>query len=293
MNYPSASQSSSDAAIREFLLGNLQDGERALVEQRLFEDEEFEARVHIEELALADDYARQRLSAADNERFRTRFLVTDDRYRAFAVSRLLRTRLSTAASPREMEKSKLGSWLDFSQPAWRYAFTVLLLLLVFATVRRVVREPALVRQIIPARILPKPKPIAQQPDEANHPAAVPAPSHADAEPTPPSHELSPQTITFGANNNAEQPSIVSATAVGNGIRMRMVLRENQTGAFDAELLTSKGESVIKADSLRVSDDASIILDIPAGLLKTGDYQIKITPAGQSPNKPVTYYFRVQ
>lgn len=292
MNHPSTSQSSSDA-IRQFLLGNLQDGERALVEQRLFEDEEFEARVRIEELALADDYARQRLSAADNERFRKRFLATDDRYRALAVSRLLQTRLSTAVAPRETEKAKLGSWLDFSQPAWRYAFTVLLLLLVFATVRRVVKEPSLVRQIIPARILPKPKPIAQQPDEANHPAAVPAPSHADAEPTPPSHELRPQEVTFEANNTAAQPSIVPATAVGNGIRMRMVLRDNQTGPFHAELLTSKGESVVKADSLGVSDGASVMLDIPAGLLKPGDYQIRITPTGQEPHEAASYYFRVQ
>lgn len=292
MNHSSTSQSSSDAAIRRFLLCDLQVGERTLVEQRLFEDEEFEARVRLEELAMADDYARQRLSAADNERFRARFLVTEDRYRALAVSRALQTKLSAAVPPVKTETSKLRNWFDFSQPVWRYAFGVLLLLLVFATVRRVVNEPSLVRKIIPTRILPKTKPMAQQPDEANHPAAVPAPSHAAAEPTLPPHELIALTLTLDSNSTAEHPSMVPPTAAANIIRMRLMLPKNQTGPFHVELLTTKGEAVLNADSPGAGDGVSLNFDVPAGLLKAGDYQISVTSAGKEPREAEAYYFRV-
>lgn len=293
MNQAANSHSYSAAAIRRFLLGSLQKEERTLVEQRLFEDEEFAARVRIEELALADDYTSGCLSAADRQRFHQRFLVTDDRYRALAVSRLLQTKFSARVAPRATETSKLGSWFDFRQPAWRYAFTVLLLLLVFATVRRVVKEPSLVEQLIPKRILPKSKSISQQPDEAHHPAAIPAPSHVGVEPTPPAHEFTAQTITLAEDSKADHPSIVPAAAVSKPIEIRIVLPKTQTGSLHAELLTIRGESVFATNLLAAGDGAGVTLNIPAGLLKAGDYQIRLTPTGKEANEAVSYYFRVQ
>lgn len=287
MNYSSTRQSSSDDAIRRFLLDDLQDGERTRVEQRLFEDEEFEARVRLEELAMADDYARKRLSAADNERFRTRFLVTEDRSRALAVSQALQTKLS-AAAPVKTETFKLRNWFDFRQPVWRYAFAALLLLIVFATVWRKVKEPPqLVKELIPKVLRPKSKPLASQPVEANHPDTTSSPDHAAPEPTPPPHS-SLLLINLDQNNSAAQPAVITAAAAANPLRFQ-IASGKQAEAFHVEVLTANGASVFSSEAVK-SNNSELSFELPAGLLKSGEYQTRIS-VGKEP--VTTYYLRVE
>src|SRR4051794_29745717 len=83
------SQTFSDEAVRRFLLGSLGPTEQSRFEHSLFVDEALDQRVRLAELELADDYSANRLSRADRDRFRQRFLLTADREKKLEVSSAL------------------------------------------------------------------------------------------------------------------------------------------------------------------------------------------------------------
>src|SRR6185369_1665268 len=82
-------QEFSDDAVRRFLLGSLSPGEQARFEHSLFVDDALEERVRLAELELSDEYTANRLSRADRDLFRQRFLLTADRERQLRVSQAL------------------------------------------------------------------------------------------------------------------------------------------------------------------------------------------------------------
>src|SRR3982074_1824294 len=141
----------SDETIRRFLLGELSESEQTLFEQHLFADAGLDARVRLAEIDLADDYAFERLSAADRVLFEERFMVTSRRRRELNVSSALRDLFSMSATAAGAEKITVAKrWrhlFGFSRPAWKIAFGVLILLILFGTVLLVVKEPRLTQQI--------------------------------------------------------------------------------------------------------------------------------------------------
>src|SRR5713226_1822889 len=129
----------SDETIRRFLLGELSKSEQPLFERQLFTDAGLDGRVRLAEIDLADDYAFERLNATDRALFEEKYLVTSKRQGALNVSAALRDRFSsnkaTAAWAEEITVAKRWRHLfGFSRPAWKIAFGVLILLILFGTV---------------------------------------------------------------------------------------------------------------------------------------------------------------
>jgi hypothetical protein len=62
-----------------------------------------------------------------------------------------------------------------------------------------------------------------------------------------------------------------------------------------ELLTSSGQSVFTAQSLKPVDPEGrrIEFDVPARVLKAGDYQVRLSVGDGSREGAARYYFRVQ
>src|SRR5258708_39904542 len=83
-------------AIHRFLFGRLSAAEQATLEERLFTDDALEARVRLAEFDLTDDYALERLSAADREAFEEKFLLSAQRKRLPKVSTALPLRFASA-----------------------------------------------------------------------------------------------------------------------------------------------------------------------------------------------------
>ena len=79
------------------------------------------------------------------------------------------------------------------------------------------------------------------------------------------------------------------------MQLQLVLKPDQSGPYQAELLTVEGASVFSIDSLKPNDwGAPIDFNVPAKLLKTGDYLIKLSrDDGGSKESVAAYYFRVQ
>jgi anti-sigma factor RsiW len=290
---PNGSSEFSDDAIRRFLLGQLNATEQSVFEERLFRDDELEARVRLAEIHLADDFAYERLSRPDKERVRQNFLLSADRNQTLAVSQALRHQFDSVARPQAAGAQKFKTLFDFSQPAWRYALAALLLLLVFATVWRGIKEPRLVERIIPKPAVPKPA--TQTPQETHHPASSSSPVHVEQMPAMPAHEAIALSVLLDPKTTSDNPTIVNPPRNGIGVvRFQLRLEKNQPGPYRAELLGANGDSTFSADSLEPQDGLKINFDIPVRELKTGDHQIKLSRVAKAPTERIaTYHFRMQ
>ena len=79
------------------------------------------------------------------------------------------------------------------------------------------------------------------------------------------------------------------------VQLQLALNAGRTGPYRAELTTTEGTFVLSADSLKPSDSPPRIgFEVPARLLKTGDYQVRLSRSdGASQENVATYYFRVR
>ncbi len=284
----------SDDAIRSFLLGELTADDQTLFAQRLFTDDGFESRVRLAEFALTDDYARDWLTRAQKTQFRKNYLVSAERKRILGVSETLRARFTSEGLIHANLTQKVRSAFDISQPVWRYAFATLILLIVFATVWRGIKEPRIVQQIIPKPVTPKPT-ATLAPQQANHPNTTSSPNHVEEYPALPPHDTAALFVSIDSKNTAENPVVLMLPPSGVGtVRLELSLVKTESGSYRAELLTMKGELVFSADSLAPTNDRKIDFDVPARALKPADYQIKLSRISSgSPEIAATCYFRVQ
>ena len=294
----------SDEAVRRFLLGELSAAEQPLFEQRLFTDAGLDARVRLAELDLADDYAYGRLNSAERELLEEKFLVSADRQCKVEVSRVLRDRFASVAvaEGKATFVEGLRSLFGFTRPAWRIAFGVLILLILFGTVWLVIKEPRIARQIA-NRIIPRRSPPQSAPREAGHPTNTSMPEHQITPSPMPIHDqtaASPVSVSIAlmpavSPQTSEMPALNLPKGEQDVVRLQLALKPDQTGPYRAELVTIEGSSVFSAEALKPIDSrAEIDFDVPARLLKTGDYQIKLSRVdGGSKGSVASYYFRVQ
>src|SRR2546430_2405877 len=181
----------SDEAVRRFLLGQLSAVEQAPFEERFSSDESLEARVRLVECELADDYAFERLSAADRTLFEQIYLVSANRKQTLMVSSALRDRFASAsAAPVEQHmtiRERLKFRVALTQPVWRLAFGLVILILLVGTAWLVTKEPQIVRRFIPKRAPATASPAA--PREAGHASDTSStPVHHANSPEMPPHE---------------------------------------------------------------------------------------------------------
>lgn len=298
------SRSFSDETIRRFLLGRLSASERPLFEQRLITRDDLDARVRLAELDLADDYAFERLSTPDRRLFEQKFLLASNRQHQLRVSKTLRDRFSFTAAPSSkdhMVTQRLRELFGLSRPAWRIAFGVLILLIVFGTAWLVIREPRIVQQIA-NRLNPRRSPQRSAPREVHHPTNQSSPEHTTTPSPMPEHGQTasspvavPVALTPAVSPKAsEMPALDLPKGDRDVVRLQLA-KPVQTGPYRAELLTIEGSWVLSADSLKPDDSrAEIDFDVPVRLLKSGNYQVKLSRVGGgSKGSVANYYFRVQ
>ena len=292
----------SDETIRRFLLGSLSASEQPLFEQQLMSDVRLDARARLIEFDLADDYAGGRLNRSERKLFEQRFLVTADRQSKVRVSQVLREQFSLSGPAAVASSSKsqpifarLAQLFGLDRPAWRIAFSVLILLILFGTVWMVVKEPRLTERIA-SKIIPRRSPLRSAPREVNHPTntsspehqtnPAPMPEHDSAIPSPQSVVLFPTTPDLG-----KIPTVTLSKREQDVLRLRLAVTTDRTVPYRAEVLTIDGQSVLSADWLT---GPQFDVDVPTRLLRTGKYQVRLSDARDGSKKEVaSYYFLVQ
>jgi hypothetical protein len=295
-----------DDAIRRFLFGRLSAAEQTTFEEYLFSDDGLEARVRLAEFDLADDYALERLSAADRKAFEKKFLLSAERKRKLAVSTALRDRFAAtatvAASAPRVAKASISArfrlLFGFNQRAWRLAFGAAALAVLVAAAWLVFKESHLRGAVSPPPIVrSSPSPSSKR--ETQHPPGPSSPPehHPTPSPMPPHGPALPAIVSIDLFPGGDKlPRINLPKGEHDIVRLQLALKRNQTGSYRADLSTVDGQSLFSSQSLQSTgpDAGRLDFDVPAALLKTGDYLVSLSRADDGSRRTVaSYYFRVQ
>lgn len=287
-------QSFSEAMIRRFLLARLSRGEQSAFERALLMNPQLEQRARLAEIALIDDYVLSNLKANDRELCQKEFLVTTARRRKLEVSNALRQTfaIENVSQPaRSASAQRLFVWPTF---AWRVAFAIVVLMVLFASTLVIRREPHIVKRIIPKPLRPATI-VTPTPAAAHHPANSPeSPDHRDETPQLPAHEASPRTMVLLASSLPDNAPIVSlAIDASSTVRLELMLERNESATFSAIVTTSSGEVVYDVREISPQDRDRLDFNVPIERLKPGVFQISLKRINEEASAVRTYYFRVQ
>ena len=281
----------SEATIRHFLLGQLAADEQAAFEEALFTNPQLERRARLTEIEISDDYVFEKLTSKQRQLFTENFLLTSDRRKALQASTALRAQLAEAPGAQRSQRPA-GSYalMLLRHPVWRFAFASIVLVLLMAGAWLVTKEPQLVRQIIHPRA--RPEAISTStPEVAHHGTDSAAPIHQDQPPQTPEHEAGLQTLVLRQASDA--PATLTVAGDTTSVRFALVVEHAVPSGYRAEVVTRDGEIIYTADQIFVADGAGqVSLDVPAGKLKTGDFQVKLTQISDGTQAGI-YHFRVQ
>jgi hypothetical protein len=175
-----------DIVIRKYLMGDLQQAEQLLVEERLFLDNEyFQMRQAVED-DLIDEYVYGELSPDERRRFEQYFLSTPERHEALKIAEALKHYISINSLPEAAPsaavtqppppppKVTFPAFLRGGHPLWRLPLAASLILITICALWlgvRVLRPPDRPAPIQAQQPLPKEK------EEAGNPTPDSQPGH--------------------------------------------------------------------------------------------------------------------
>lgn len=291
----------SDETIRRFLLGALSASEQPAFEQRLLSDQVLARSVHLAELELADDYAYERLNDAERALVQARFLSSAHRRQQVRVSRSLRDHFAPAPESGLTVVhyfQRLRTFFSIAQPAWRFAFTAVILILLVGTVWVVVKKEPAIKEAL-SKPFRKRTGVPNVPIQSSHPTSITTPEHQVSPSPMPVHDqpapasVSVALIASASPDSGNMPSVNLPQGEQDMVRLQLALPTVQRGLYRGELFTGDGQSVFSSELVN-GDGAQINFDVPARLLKAGAYQIRLDRDNGAGKEDLgSYYFRAQ
>ena len=283
----------SDDAIRRFLLGRLDEAEQSLFEQSLFADDGLAERVRLVEIELADEYASDRLSAAQRQTLRESFLLTAARAQLVTTSKALYENLTPAPVIRNAARLRIGDIFNVRRHIWKYAFAILILMLLLTTALLIRKERSQIagdeRSKSP-RSEPRPS-ASQSPISMNHSHSVPPRGHNQASPALPLHEGLATTVVLFAGTSSDSSPVISVG--GDVLTIELMLNQPLAESYDVNVLKMSGEPVFTATNVKRGDGEMLGFELTANSLGTGDFQVELRSRSDEAKSPLTYYFRVR
>lgn len=267
-----------DARLREFLLGKLDDEDRARIEDLFLTDPSTRERVLALEEELIEDYLEDGLSQEDKERFLALYAQTSEQQ--------LRIRISGAIKDWAIREARAPRSITTRRPVWNRLWTWLrlkphfLVPIAVTTVIAVVLAVALLNSRMGQR---KHLAIEQELAQLNSPASL-----REAAPGMTSFDLSPVTVRSEETQN--QIKIPAGTRV---IELRLPwIQKERYSSYDAEVRRLRDDKTFTIRNLvGESDGGALRLRLLADLLTRGNYQINVTgtsPGGLSSSQEYSF-----
>ena len=283
----------SDGTIRRFLLAQLSQEEKSAFEAALFTHAQLEQRARLAEIALIDDCVLGRLKTNDRDAFQKEFLVTTARRRKLEVSHALQETVAVKNVSQHAGSSRAQRLFAWPKFAWRIAFAIVVLMVLFASALVIRREPQIVKRIIPKRLRPSAA-ATPTPQPAHHAASSSeSPVHRDEPPSLPAHEAAPHTLVLRAGSSADKAPVLSLTNnEAKAVRLELTLEKKESATFAVVVKTTSGEVVYDVPEIHSGDTDRLSFDVPVERLKAGDFQVTVTQLGDESGVVRTYHFRV-
>ena len=257
-----------EGVLRRYLLGNSDQSEQNLVEERLLRDSEFYQEILISEDEIIDEYLTNELSALEKDHFEKNFLVTPERFQKVRFARSLSKYIKQApdfqpnvsldqkASKPSTSRSLFG-FLAFQNPLARYAFAALVLLAIGGSVWFALRR-------------------AQ--------TTIPTGQNVMA-----------VTLTPGLTRGSQQTGDIKLSREFRVLQLRLALPADEYQSYQAELVR-EGRTILAKEDLKpeMTTGKFLILNLEPRDLPAGDYQIKVTGnlPNQSSERLQGYQFRI-
>ena len=299
-----------DERLAAYFLGELPEEEGEIIERQLFNDTELAARAFAVEDELVNDYARGGLSPAQRRAFEQNYLVTEERQARLEFARNLVKQwqaanpISPSVEVRATEKPRW--WQSFFAPR-QLVYAALLLIILFGWWRWTIRQQALPELAVTFTPTPLPSPMPSSSltvtaSPTTTPVALPSPKLVPN--VFASITLAGGTVRTGVPGQAVPTLKLSLASVTNAARveLKLLLLEHNSPSYRAALQNQTGQTIWQAAGLKPQPQAAnpdtpltLITQVPANLLSTGDYVLLLTakrPTASEPTHVESYTFRV-
>lgn len=263
-----------DALLREFLMGKVDDAERERLENLFLTDSEARERVLLIEQELTDDYLENNLTKEDRKEFLLRYGQTSEQQQQLRISKAIKDwaiRENAKSQPAPVTSTLWNRLLATfrSRPVFVIPVAATIILaIVFAAVWVNSRTTG--------------SALAHELAELNSPASlrqVPAKMSG--------LKLSPITV-----RGSEQRFVLKRSAEDGIVELSLPWPQKERyEAYRVEVRRVGGDELFTLPNLQAqNDDPGIIrLRLPARILSRGDYQVRLTGTGNNVNGPTEEY----
>src|SRR5689334_11725810 len=315
--------------ISQYLLGELPEEQQVEIEDRAFSDKEYLAGITAVENDLIDEYVRGELSAADRQRFETRFLASAERRKRVEFAKTLRTVVSESSVPEKKLVQDVPRWswrdsiyafLGGLNPAARLAFVAAMILLIVGAawlftetqrlrhqvnqlqadkqsgqgLQQALEEERKRNEELNAR-LNQEKQQREQTDESVR--QLTEATEATKPASPP--VIASLTLLPGLSRGGGQKPNLDLSNDARLVRLQIGIDpEEQYKSFAVDLRTLAGRQVWNRENLAAHTrrgTRAVGLTLPATALKSGEYEVRLrglTEGGGSEDVGF-YYFNVR
>jgi hypothetical protein len=284
-------QSTEEALMRKYLLGDLDQGQQEQVEEQLFCDDGFNHRLSTAQDELINEYVAKMLPERERELFEKNFVLSDERREKLQFAHALDLYLEEHTSPQPAPPAQrrhplhwLKGKLTFTRRRWAWAALALALLIVLT-----VFIPGVFRWLTSGVPWESTRAsIERQLAELNKRTSKSAAGSLTAP------ELALQPLRLREDGEMKR-------VVFNGgeelLRLRLALPPERFESYYATTSVVGGGELFTVYNLRPEDGTNagvIFLDILPKFLPTGDYQIELKgeAAGGRVVEVARYSFRV-
>ena len=263
-------ESVTDASLRQFLLGKMNENERERIESLFLTDPNMRERVLAVEQDLIEDYLEDALSVSDREEFVLRYAQTAEQQRKLRITRSIKEwaiaedlgRTAAASDVRQSGPTTSSWWSRIwgrlgLRPSWGVPIAAVIILAVVFALIWLNRWNGQRRQFA----------IEQEVARLNSPEGL-----REFPPQTPALSLSPLTLRSG-----QSPREVKLSS-GDVVELQLVLLQSeQYPRYDALVRRHDGTDAFTVPNLHAENDRKTIrLRLPSHRLNRGLYLIKLT-----------------
>jgi hypothetical protein len=296
------------AALKQYLLGEISEEERDRIERQYLADKDFLDELLSVEDDLVDEYALGELSSNEREQFERRLLATPAQREKVRQAQLLSKafcrRRFNAAQTEKAKASGLSSWFS-GFPSFASAFALLLLFI--STTWLFIRERQLSAklqgmQTERTQIVQHEQDLQTKlQDEQREKSELLQQLQNIPQTEPPQESTSTPTVaTFVLPLTLTRGSEGTSFTLKHGVdilQLRAPLTFGEYESYQAEFQSADGASIYSVTRLKARKTTkgnTLLLRIPAKLLKGSDYVLRITGvAGDGHLEGVGFYsFRI-
>jgi len=253
-----------DALLREFLLGKLADADRERMEGLFLTDSATRERVLALEQDLIDDYLEDSLSQEDKERFLSRYAQTDEQRRKLRITGAIKdwavreARAPHPAAPTVSVWSRIWTWLRL-KPRFVVPIAITIVIAIVLTIVWLNSREEQRKHLA----------IEQELAQLNSPSSM-----REVPPRTTPFDLRPVSVRSG------QPQAELRIPVEiRFIELRLPwIQTERYSMYQAEVRRVGDREAFTISNLQAESNGryTIRLRLPAQMLTTGDYQIKLT-----------------